>query len=308
MTQTCPVCGSADVEVEGSYRGKHIVFAGLTRTHCNLCDMFFATPMPQASALEEYNISYFSSAQGGHPRNPRAMAFFSGIARLRLAHLERYLGENSIALTSLIEVGPGPGFFARNWIERHPETTYMAIETDISCHDSLKDLGVYLVEDSAKPEDNMPVDLVVMSHVLEHVSNPVKFLTDATRDLRKGGAVFIEVPCRDWEHKPIDEPHLLFFDKGPMNHLLGKLGFEDIQLGYYGQEIEQLRSPSFLRNKLLALRSRLIAVGLIAPFARLRPGMEVLTDPLERAAVAPFKAHRETQEPAWWLRAIARKG
>jgi hypothetical protein len=36
--------------------------------------------------------------------------------------------------------------------------------------------------------------------------------------------------------------------------------------------------------------------------------MELLTDPLERAAVAPFEAHREKQEPAWWLRAIARKG
>jgi len=307
MLQSCPVCGSADVEVGGSYRGIHLAFTGLKRTHCRLCNMAFAAPMPQDSALEEYNSHYFSSAHGGQPQDPCVMAFFSGIARLRLAHLDRYLRKNNIAISSLMELGPGPGFFARNWIERYPETTYMAVETDTSCHDSLKDLGIYLVEDSATPEDYMPVDLVVMSHVLEHVSDPVEFLTDATRNLRKGGAVFIEVPCRDWEHKPIDEPHLLFFDKGPMHHLLSKLGFDNIQVSYHGQEIDQLRSVSRWRSILMALRSKLIAMGVVAPFAQVRSGMEVLVDPLQRAMVAPFRAHCETQKAAWWLRALARK-
>jgi SAM-dependent methyltransferase len=161
---------------------------------------------------------------------------------------------------------------------------------------------------SALAEDTVPVDLVVISHVLEHMSNPIEFLKNATQNLHKGGVLFIEVPCRDWEHKPIDEPHLLFFDKSPMQHLLKHLGFEDLQMSYHGQEIEQLRSAPVWRTKLMALRSKLITLGLVAPFARIRPGMEALSDPLERAAVAPFKAHRETQKPAWWLRAIARKG
>jgi len=304
----CPVCGSTDIETKGAYRGTHLTFTGLKRAHCRLCGMVFAVPMPQNSALEEYNASYFSSAHGGQPRDPRTMAFFSGIARLRLAHIERYLDKHNINVSVLLEMGPGQGFFARNFLEKHPETTYRAIETDTSCHDSLKDVGVHLVKVSAKPEDNMPVDLVVMSHVLEHVSNPIKFLTDATRNLRKGGALFIEVPCRDWEHKLIDEPHLLFFDKGPMQHLLRQLGFNYIRVSYHGQEIERLRSNSVWRSKFMALRSKLIALGLVAPFARQRPGMETLTDSLERAAVTPFEAHRETQKPAWWLRAEARKG
>jgi len=269
--------------------------------------MAFADPMPQDSALEEYNASYFASAHNGQPRNSLAMAFFSGIAHLRIAHIEHYLNSQNITVSSLLEFGPGTGFFARNWLARYPQTSYKACETDTSCHDSLKDVGVHLVEVSAKPEDNMPVDLVVMSHVLEHVSNPIKFLTDATRNLRKGGALFIEVPCRDWEHKPIDEPHLLFFDKGPMQHLLSHLGFEDIQVSYHGQEIERLRSGSRWRPRFMALRSKLIDLGLVAPFARMRPGMEALTDPLERAVLAPFQAHCEMQKPSWWLRAIARK-
>ncbi len=304
---SCLVCESVDVEVRGSYRGTHPTFNGLHRAHCNSCGMVFATPMPGDKVLDEYNASYFASAHGGQPRGLVATAFFSGIARLRLAYLERYLGKHNVNVSSLMELGPGTGFFARNWRAKYPETTYLAIETDTSCHASLREVGVHLVEASAMAEGNMSVDLVVMSHVLEHVSNPIKFLKDATRNLRKGGAIFIEVPCRDWEHKPIDEPHLLFFDKGPMHLLLSKLGFDYIEVSYHGQEIDRLRSASVLRVKWMALRSKLIALGLVAPFARVRPGMEMLADPLERAAVAPFKAHRESPKPAWWLRAVAQK-
>lgn len=308
MIEPCPVCGSTDVAVGDPYRGTHLTFTRLKRVHCRSCGMVYAAPMPHDSALKEYNASYFASAHGGQPRNSQATAFFSGIARLRLAHIERYLNNRNIAVSSLLEFGPGPGFFARNWLARYPQTAYKACETDTSCHASLQEMGVRLVAASALAEDARPIDLVVMSHVLEHISNPIKFLTDATRNLRKDGALFIEVPCRDWEHKPIDEPHLLFFDKGPMQRLLSHLGFEDIQVSYHGQEIEHLRLASVWRSKLMALRSKLITLGLVAPFARIRPGMGALTDPLERAAVAPFEAHRETQTPAWWLRAIARKG
>ncbi|MEN6373330.1 MAG: class I SAM-dependent methyltransferase [Smithella sp.] len=269
--------------------------------------MAFAAPMPQDSVLEEYNANYFACAHGDHPGNSRATAFFSGIARLRLAHLDSYLDKHNISVSRLLELGPGPGFFARNFLEKHPDTTYMAIETDTSCYASLQTIGVHVVAGSDLFENTVPVDVVVMSHVLEHVSKPIKFLTDATRNLRKGGALFIEVPCRDWEHKLIDEPHLLFFDKGPMHHLLSTLGFCNVQVSYHGQEIDRLRLASPWRSMLLGVRSKFLALGLVTPFAQVRPGMEMLTDPLERAVVAPFEAHCETQKPAWWLRALAIK-
>lgn len=307
MSEVCPVCGSVDTVIRSEYRGSHSAFVGLQRVHCSACGMVFAAPMPSETALEEYNASYFSTAHGGQPRNSSAMSFFLGMAHLRLAHIERYLDAQNIVVSSLLELGPGPGFFASKWLERHSETNYLACETDTSCHAALHKMGVGLVKTAALTEDANVVDLVVMSHVLEHVTDPVNFLNDATQNLRKGGALFIEVPCRDYEHKSIDEPHLLFFDKEPMQHLLKKLGFDDIQVSYHGQKIETLRSNSFLQAKWMALRSRLISLGLTAPFAGVRPGMEMLTNPIERALVAPFEAHRESSKPAWWLRALATK-
>lgn len=307
MSKACPVCESNEVDLCSSYRGTHEIFSGLMRAQCRSCGMAFTTPMPGEKALFEYNARYFATAHGGTPTSTVALAFFSGIARLRVAYLERYLSAQRVAVSRLLEFGPGLGFFAASWLERHPKTTYMARETDTSCHATLKKLGVQLVGAVSSSEVAAPVDLVVMSHVLEHVAAPRAFLEHATRNLRKGGVLFVEVPCLDFEHKLIDEPHLLFFDKGPIRHLLKASGFVDIEVGYYGQEIRGMRSNSILQRPWMVLRARLIGLGLIAPFAWKRSGMEALTSRLERAAIAPFKAHCESTKPAWWLRAVARK-
>lgn len=307
MSAACPVCESDAVDVRGPYRAAHATFAGLQRAHCRSCGMVFAALMPSEADLAAYNASYFESAHGGKSQDVVTNAFFAAIARLRASHLERYLAVGRIEVGRVLEFGPGTGFFARNWMEGHPRTQYFAAETDASCHESLRGLGVRLFLPADLDRLTEAVDLVVMSHVLEHVANPIRFLADATRSLRSGGALFIEVPCRDWEHKAINEPHLLFFDKQPMRTLLERSGFDAIEVTYHGQSIDRLRSRSALRDKLLALRSRLIALGMVMPFGRVRPGMEALSSPLERAAVATFGAHRESAEPAWWLRAVARK-
>jgi hypothetical protein len=177
------------------------------------------------------------------------------------------------------------------------------VETDISCHNSLQALGAQIVEAS----NIVPSDLVVMSHVLEHVPDPVAFLYSATRGLRQGGAIFIEVPCQDWKHKALDEPHVLFFEKKSMQLLLTRLGFEDIQVSYYGQPIRSLCSRSWLHNKLMGIRGKMIGLGVIRPFSAMVVGLEPLICPKERAIMKPFLAHRESDEPAWWLRVVARK-
>jgi SAM-dependent methyltransferase len=306
MSATCPVCGGCEVELQGEYRGQHAAFAGMHRAQCRSCLMVFATPMPSEDILQQYNASYFNSAHGGKPQGAAALAFFSGIARLRLVHLQHYLLSERIAVSQVIEIGPGPGWFARCWLAQNPDTTYRAIETDASCHASLRDIGVQLIPVGDTAPEAKPADLVVMTHVLEHVTDPAAFLRESTRRLRPGGVLFIEVPCRDWEHKPLDEPHLLFFDKEPMQLLLKRIGFDQIQLSYHGQKIEQLRRPSRLGRVWNAIRNRLIAREVVAPFGRSGPGLEPLTA-LERAAVRPFEAHRESVQPAWWLRAVARK-
>lgn len=304
---TCPVCEGGEISICDSYRGTHAIFFGINRAQCRTCEMVFAAPMPNNNQLEEYNARYFDTAHGGISENIIAKAFFTGIARLRFSHLERYIQEHSTKVSNVLEMGPGTGYFAKVWIDKFPKTLYNVIETDSSCHNLLREIGVHVINPSTDKQNIDSIDLVVMSHVLEHVSSPIEFIASTTRNLKKGGVIFIEVPCRDWEHKPNDEPHLLFFDKKPMLYLLEKLGYVDIQVSYHGIEIEKLRANQFLKTRWMAIRNKFISMGMVSPFAKIRHGMEEIHNPVERAAVAPFKAHVESVNPSWWLRATARK-
>jgi hypothetical protein len=139
------------------------------------------------------------------------------------------------------------------------------------------------------------------------VSKPKDFIAFATSFLRKGGVLFIEVPCNDWEHKILDEPHLLFFDKKSMNYLLHVSGLYNINTAYFGQLIKNLKNKSFIKNKTLSFRTKLINLGFGKLFGRSVIGMETIENPIERAVLKPFYAHIESNEPTWWLRAIAIK-
>ena len=57
---------------------------------------------------------------------------------------------------------------------------------------------------------------------------------------------------------------------------------------------------------MMFVRERLIKLGFILPFSQNIAGMENLSS-IQRAVLAPFLAHRESEAPAWWLRAVAIK-
>ena len=271
--------------------------------------MVFVNPMPDEVLLEEYNSGYFDNAHGGLQTHPLTVAFHSAINLLRVLYVERFIEKEKISVHRVLEIGPGGGHFARQWMKRNPQTSqYTGVESDKSCHTKLisSNVDVFLSMDEV-PADR-EFDLVVISHVLEHTSNPGDFIKNCTRLLKQSGILFIEVPCKDFEHKKLDEPHLLFFDKGPMELFLSGLGFNSIETSYYGKTISDLRKPiSFINKCKEKMRNQLLSRGILFPYSGFEKGLEEMNDPLERACVKPFKAHIEQKEPSWWLRAICIK-
>jgi SAM-dependent methyltransferase len=263
--------------------------------------------MPSDKDLNSYNSSYFSKAHGGKPNDKLTCAFFSAIAQIRIHHIKKYIDKYRIKVTNILEYGPGPGYFAEHWIIHQPDIRYSVIESDLSCHKKLMSLGVSVLNDAFAINSDKKFDMIVMSHLLEHVSEPIKFLKNSTEHLINGGIIFIEVPCRDWKHKSVDEPHLLFFEKSSIKQLLERSGFENIQISYHGKEIEQLKREGNIYKILLKIRNRLISLGIVYPFSSVREGMEILTEPLERAMIKLSHAYSEKENPAWWIRVMAIK-
>ncbi|MES2330097.1 MAG: class I SAM-dependent methyltransferase [Bacteroidota bacterium] len=271
--------------------------------------MVFADPMPAEAELIAYNAGYFDNAHGGVNTNKLTAAFLSAINLLRVIHVEDYIAKQKKTVKNVLEIGPGGGQFAKHWLTRHSDTgNYTGVESDKICHPNLVATGVKVFTSV----DELPVaqqyDLVVISHVLEHTSHPGSFIDHCTKYLSPGGILFIEVPCKDYEHKDLDEPHLLFFDKEPMQRFLTDRAFNDVQLSYHGNTITDLKKTRSLFIRIYSKgRNFLLGNGVRFPFSISESGLEKVADPLERAVIKPFMAHKNQDQPSWWLRAIAIK-
>ncbi len=272
---------------------------------CNDCSMVYAHPMPSDEILTQYNAHYFESAHNGIVTNPVSVNFFSAIAWIRIQHIEKYIKVLHVNIKRVLEIGPGIGYFAKNWLSVQTDHQYSVVETDASCYTSLQEAGIEIISLPEVANRKEFFDMAVLSHVLEHVARPRDFLGTIRSTVRKGGIVFIEVPCMDWQHKPLDEPHLLFFEKKSMNTLLESLGFTNIQLSYHGKSIKQLKENNTLQFLWEKVRLKLLQAGLQKLLSRFYKGNREHMSPFEMAAVDPYNAHIESVEPAWWLRAVA---
>ena len=73
------------------------------------------------------------------------------------------------------------------------------------------------------------IDLVVSSHVFEHISTPCQTLNEIRLGLRDGGHVFTEVPKQDTDHlkqKARGVFHVSFFNGSTLNAMMSQAGFD----------------------------------------------------------------------------------
>ena len=261
--------------------------------------------MPSLSNLDLYNNSYHKSAHGGHERNLKQSAFFSGIAKTRLNFIKSNIEIDKKISYKILEIGPGPGTFVRVWKDHFVNSEYYVIETDNSCHSSLHNLGVRIVHNKFLKEKSLKFNFIILSHVLEHVTSPKEFLNSYLKYLKKGGHIFIEVPCMDWKHKKLDEPHLLFFDKLSMTCLMDKLNLTKVSIGYFGITIKSLLNP--MKNFIKRLRNFLWRKGISFYHPEKKNLMRLGLNNLEADAVINFEPHIEHPKPSWWLRVLFKK-
>lgn len=295
---SCPVCESYNCQSQQAYVCTHKTFRGQCLFLCADCGLVFSWPQPMPEQLAEYNRDFFNESIGGLPVQESAKLFFEGIALVRLSQIESFFSQG--LPQSVLEIGPGSGVFCRHYLSKRSDARYTVVETDTLCQTILSQMGVYVKNDITELNENDSFDLLIMSHVLEHVIDPISFLSDAIAFLNNGGIVFIEVPCSDYQYKGMNEPHLLFFDKNSMHHLLTKVGLEDIKVGYYGEPIRRLKNEIGFLSK---WRCRI--ENLRRKYKRIGPPPRDISPEIWHQ-IGPFEPLNEKSEPARWLRVFAR--
>ena len=302
---TCPACGAARTSHDRPMRGHSSLYATRELRSCDECGLRFAHPMPSDAEWAAYNASYFDNVHGGSAEVDAARPFHRGINRVRANHVEAVRASLGHPVRNVLEIGPGLGEFGMYWCETHPGTEYFALESDDAQRARLQASGMRAFATVAELPPGKRFDLVVLSHVLEHTSDPRAFLGSFVSLLNPGALVFIEVPCRDHEHKTEDEAHLLFFDREPMRRLLDAVGVTPVRVSYHGIEIDKLRG-GFHRSFSRRVLNRLTLLADRAGLLPVPASLAGVTDAEGRSAVRSLDGHREKQQPSWWLRAVGR--
>jgi 2-polyprenyl-3-methyl-5-hydroxy-6-metoxy-1,4-benzoquinol methylase len=177
-TTRCPVCSGT---------GFRPWYLGLLQ--CESCALVLSPAIWQPQANEQLEEAWF-----GEDYQP-ATSFWVGL-------FEKWNNRRTLARLAqvkppgrhLLEIGVGSGSF----LNAAREQGYEVIGCDLSRPICNRARNAYGIEMHCGPLTTLAAgnyfDVIVMNHVLEHVQQPVDFLTDVVRVLAPGGVVHIAVP------------------------------------------------------------------------------------------------------------------
>jgi len=220
---------------------------------CTGCGLVYLNPRPDVSELSTiYPPNYYSYNQNKLIENARPN---STLARLRKEGFIKKI-DTSLGLcpkrkpVTVLDIGCGDGYF----LNLFTETQGDKVETHgVDFNKEAADLCAQRghksyagrFEDVDLPTDYF--DLVIASHVIEHVEDPKGFTEKIFKILRPGGIFWFETPNigsldakifrkEHWGayHFP---RHWFYFDPDSIKHLAKIIGFEVAMIDYYPNAI-----------------------------------------------------------------------
>jgi SAM-dependent methyltransferase len=248
---------------------------GSAVVRCVGCDLSYLHPQP-AAVDSIYEEQYFRAYEDEGLSFPTEGSLRRRYKR-RLAQLKLMTGGGS-----LLEVGVGHGAF----LDAAQQQGWNVLGVDVSRFASAYVQRTYGIHVHCGPlsEAGIPggsIDVVHMSHVLEHLSEPVETLRTIRNVLRTGGLLAIEVPneldelsvkLREIAGSPrqydVPSTHLIFFTPQTLIKTVTSAGFVVKRC----RTLRDLADGSFLRRSVKA------AAALIERPFHMSPLIELLAE------------------------------
>ena len=182
-----------------------------------------------------------------------------------------------------LDIGAGFGHILYALSQKFPLSTRLAIEFSEICTNHLKSIGTEVYTDPVEevlPKLEGQFDLIVMSHVFEHLLQLRPILRLIRNSLVPGGILYIEVPhipadslTRYPDHKwapRFDEPHITFFSKSILQTILKDADFEVSFCNTAGPKYEYISRLRFTLPPLMSTIQSLIPSKLFFFLRKLR--------------------------------------
>lgn len=250
----CPLCKTVSRFIFAKYERDFFV--------CGACELEFIYPQPTPEEIASlYDQSYYDSwGLNGHEDATELMKHDT--FNHKLDTIETFMpGKGDI-----LDIGCATGFFLdaarqRGW------NPYGVELSEYSSGIARQKIGTDRIITGRVEEaafNDAVFDAIIMTDVIEHVSDVHSFLREVTRILKPGGIISITTPnpaglsCRllgrNWPHYKLE--HLMYYTPGALELLLEPMGYNRLHLS---------AATKTLTLAYLELQMRTYPVPLITP-------------------------------------------
>jgi SAM-dependent methyltransferase len=238
----CPVCGNARARAIGqlrtNFRGD-LSCADWTFAQCRDCGLLYISPEPSPADLRTI---YVESGQFDDPvytdrgRVALMSAYMDGCFR-RILERSGHIESDSVAV---LEVGAGLAWMCRAAKSINHDNVTIAQDISPEAISKCPWVDLYVLGNvlDARIDDRAPYDVISLTHVVEHLVDPLSVIRRCKSLLRRRGVIFVTAPHRPigWRDDAIDialwekysynhvPAHIQYFSKKSMQKLSEKAG------------------------------------------------------------------------------------
>lgn len=214
---------------------------------CDNCGIGIAIPLPSSEEMEKYySVGDFWGIAQPQILAPKKHPIPYALALSRWRILEPFLKESQRRI-SILDIGAGHGFLGMTAAQSKTVKLwkYVCVEKDRFLRESMKktwSLRFPHIELDVKDDIsqvNGTFDCLILSHILEHLSNPLSDLKIMLTKLNPESLIFIDVPNQDYLFKKDVFPHFYFFSESSLRHLMNASGLHILSITGYGNDINQ---------------------------------------------------------------------
>jgi len=308
----CPICHCERYE----RLGPNPDFPYSNVLYCKGCGFMWTYPAPSQEILDKLYTSTYREA-----RNEKATEEYLRNMDQRAASQKLFITKNALVKLNrdsrVLDIGCGAGLLLKAFAELSNDLT--GFEPDIKM---IEEARLHLPSNARLHAEafypgkskRSGYHLSAASHVLEHIPDPIPFLTELLQIIDKDGIIFLEVPQETrWAVKEIVNSrykglmHLLFFNPNTLQEAIKRAGGDVVYLSTFGPDRNKFSlvhpTHSTWRRRLhWSCYSFLQRVEKRLGFHLIHPS------PLPWSDIDWDQAlFRETPQQGIWIRVIARK-
>ncbi len=233
----CPICSGTS---------KRLIFVkdGFRHVKCEKCQFLFVDPILNDMAMTRNYIE----------DNDWAFVMLNdderNINRKMYEYTLAVIKEKSPDIRDILDIGAGTGLFVETANENSYNASGIEINMNLVKRASEKGISVANKTLSDEKKSGRNYDLVTNWFILEHVSNPKRFINEVKGLLRKNGKLFISVPNIDSLATRLLESesntflgyqHINFFNVDSLSNLVINSGFKLLNAETYITQMNTIK-------------------------------------------------------------------